>query len=99
MFAVPASEITVGKKEKWAERLRKPRKKKDSFPLEMFLFESAKSDRRACEMKTEGLWMLVLWFMVSLFSREIKLKEPRRRDLAGVDDHGDAALWSHFNKI
>lgn len=50
-------------------------------------------------MKTEGLWMLVLWFMVSLFSREIKLKEPRRRDLAEVDDHGDAALWSHFNKI
>lgn len=78
---------------------RKPRKKKDSFPLEMFLFESAESDRRACEMKTEGLWMFVLWFMVSLFSREIKLKELRRRDLAEVDDHGGAAPWSHCNKI
>lgn len=81
-----------GKKEKRAERLRgNPEKKKDPFPLEMFSFESAKSDRRAREMQTEGLWMFVLWFMVSLFSREIKLKELRRGDPAEADDHGDAA--------
>lgn len=29
-------------------------------------------------MKTEGLWMFVLWFVV--FSSEIKLKEQRCRD-------------------
>lgn len=84
MFAVPASEITVGKKEKRAERLRGNPEKKGFISFGKFLVWE--SDRRACGMKTEGLWMFVLWFMVSLFSREIKLKElRRRRDLAEVD--------------
>lgn len=76
---------------------RKPRKKKRIYFLWKGCCLRSLTDER--EMKTEGLWMFVLWFVVSLFSREIKLKELRRRDLAEVDDHGDAAPWSHFNKI